>query len=380
MLNLPQPLLDLASAVPPQVLAGITAGAAPIDVLADFAASLPLPLQAPDATPSVPTGASEVSRADALTFAELAVVPRLVDSFGPAATGVVAAGEAFAITVNYDDPVTGFHGVQLQSLLDGTTVFAVDGTDFNSPADVVADLDLARPQAVSPLFAAMVSDAGIAASAGREVVFSGASLGGALAQVAGYETAHALLAADPAYAGRIGVFGLDALGGRDAAESLNGGVLDPAVLDRLNAVNIHTVSDIVSHVGSHLGETLTFPAVDAAGDPVVLSAAESHVNLVSLSATLSNDGLFAAGVRGDPGEVGGLALLANAYGPALADAFAHGAFDSVLGTPAPTTPASGGVLDLSGRFVDFDADMDGSVDLRILLDGTTPGAGESLIA
>ena len=370
---------ELQAFVAPSLLEAVAAGTPAIDVLADFAASLPPSLQAPDATPSIPTGLSEVSRSDALGYAELAAVPRLVDGLGAAATGVVAGGGAYAITVNYDDPITGFHGVQLQSLLDGTTVFAVDGTDFNSPADVVADLDLGRPQAASPLFAAMVSDAGIAASAGREVVFSGASLGGALVQVAGYETAHALLAADPGYAGRIGVFGIDALGGRDATESLNGGSLDPAVLDRLNAINIHTASDIVSRIGSHLGDTLSFQAVDAAGNPVALTPDQSHVNLESLFATLSSDTLFVAGVRGDPGEIGGLALLANTYGPEVASAFAAGALDGVIGASAAATPVVGGTADPAGRFIDFDADMNGTADLRILLHGT-PASADLLIA
>ena len=177
----------------------------------------------------------------------------------------------------------------------------------------MANLDLARPQVASPAFAAMVADARAAAvGEGREVVLTGASLGGALVQVAGYETAEAILAASLAGpADRVTVLTVDSMGGRDAAEGLNAGALDPAVLERMNAFNIRTLGDIVSRIGSDLGDTLTLQAVDAAGQPVALSAQEAHVNLQSLSIALSSDALFAAGTRGDPGEVGGLTLLAN---------------------------------------------------------------------
>jgi hypothetical protein len=149
----------------------------------------------------------------------------------------------------------------------------------------------------------MVADARTAAVAGgREVVFTGASLGGALVQVGGYEAAEAILAAAPGYAGRVTVFGVDSLGGRDATESLNGGRLDPAVLERMNALHIRTEGDVVSRVGSHLGDTISFQAVDAAGNPVLLSAREAHVNIPSLLATLSSDALFAAGARRARGD------------------------------------------------------------------------------
>lgn len=385
MLNLPllptTSLLDLQSALAPSLLDAVAAGTPPIAVLADFAAALPPPLQGPDATPSVPTGASDLTRTEALEYATLAAAPRLLEVLGPDATGLVVGDDAFAVTETYEDAASGFYAVQLRSLFDGRTVFAAQDTNFRSIADVVADLDLARPQAASPAFAAMVADAGTAAlDGGREVVFAGASLGGALAQVAGYETAEAILAAAPGYAERVTVFGVDPLGGRDAAESLNGGVLDPAALERLDALNIRTAGDIVSRTGSHLGDTVTFQAVDSAGNPVALTADQAHVNLESLFATLSSDALFAAGVRGDPGEIGGLALLANRFGPDVADAFAQAVLDGVVGPPAPPALRGTGAFDPGGRFFDLDADSNGTVDLRAFLDGATPAAGDLLIA
>jgi hypothetical protein len=381
MVNLPLSLFGLDGGLASSLLGAVSSGVSPIAVLADFAAALPAPLQGPDATPAVPTGASEASRAEALAYTALSTVPRLVEVLGPQATGIVVGDDAFAIAETYADPLSGFGAVQLRSFSDGRAVFAVADTNFGSVADVVADFDLARPQVASPAFAAMVADAAAAAVAeGREVAFVGASLGGALVQVAGYEVAEAILAASPGYEGRIEVFGVDALGGRDATETLNGGRLDPAVLEQLDALHIRTEGDIVSQTGSHLGDTITFQAVDAAGSPVVLSAAEAHVNLESLFATLSSDALFDAGERGDPGEIGGLALLANALGPSLSEAFSDAALSGAFGPPAPVRLRGSGSLDPTGRVFDYDADVDGDVDVRALLGGAVPGAGDLLIA
>jgi hypothetical protein len=379
------------SALPPGAVAALgpllldvlgPAAAAPYDALAALADALPGPLRGPDATPSLPTGASEIPRADAFTYGALAAVPRIVAALGPLARGVVVGGETFAIAATYDDPASGFGAVQLRSLLDDRSVFAVDSTDFRSLPDIVADLNLARPQVASPAFAAMVADARAAAvGEGREVVLTGASLGGALVQVAGYETGEAILAAslaDPA--DRVTVFSVDALGGRDAAETLNGGTLDPAVLERMNALNIRTLGDIVSRVGSDLGDTLTFQALNAAGQPLALSAQQAHVDLQSLFITLSSDALFAAGTRGDPGEVSGLTILANTFGPRLPEILSDPALAEALGAafarPGPPEPPFGGSLDPTGGSFNLDPNRDGVVDLRVLLGG----AGDLLIA
>ena len=166
------------------------------------------------------------------------------------------------------------------------------------------------------------------------------------------------------------MFGVDSLGGRDATESLNGGRLDPAVLERLNALHIRTEGDVVSRVGNHLGDTLSFRTADATGNPVMLSAREAHANVESLLATLSSDALFAAGRRGEPAEIGGLAELANTFGSGLGGAF---------GRPEPARLPGTGAFDPTGRFFDLDADRDGDVDLRVLLDGAVPGAGDLLL-
>jgi hypothetical protein len=382
MVSFPISLPGVGDTLPTSLLGAVAAsGVSPIAVLADVATALPEPLRSPDPTPSVPTGASDLSRADALEFAALAVIPRVVANLGPRASGALVGDDAFAVAETYDDPVSGFDAVQLRSLSDDRVVFTLGGTDFGSLADVVADLNLSRPQVASPAFAAMVADAvGAAVADGREVVFAGASIGGALAQVAGYETAEAILAASPATADRVTVFGVDPLGGRDAAEWLNGGRLDPAVLERMNALSIRTEGDIVSRTGSHLGDMLSFDAVDAAGNPVLLSAPEAHVNFISLVTTLSSDALFSAGTRGDPGEIGGLVLLANTFGPALSGALVDPALVAALDRPGPPGLPGIGAIDPTEQFFDLDADSNGDVDLRVVLQGTVVGSGDLLIA
>lgn len=374
MLNLSAAPLGAEAALASLVLDALDTGESPLALLADVAAALPEPLRGPDATPSLPTGASDVARADAFTYAALAAAPRLLEAFGPVATGVEVGGESFVFAESYVDPESGFNAVQLRSLSDDRAVFAVDGTDFESLPDVVADLDLGRPQVDSPAFAAMVADATAAALAeDRDVVFTGASLGGALVQVGGYETAEAVLAASPADPDRVTVFTVDPLGGRDAAEDLNGGALDQAVLERMDALNIRTEGDVVSRTGSHLGDTLSFQAVDSAGNPVQLPAEDAHVNLESLFATLSSDELFAAGVRGDPGEIGGLTLLANTFGPGASEVLVALLPDGLPGADEPDGLPAGGSIDPSGGFFGFDPDTDGDVDLRVAL---RQGAGD----
>ena len=108
---------------------------------------------------------------------------------------------------------------------------------------------------------------------------------------------------------------------------------------------------------------------------MVLSAQQAHVNFESLFANLSSDVLFAEGTRGDPGEVGGLTLLANTFGPAvpelLADPAVAEALAGLLDRPAPPGLPGGGTLDPAGRFFDFDANRDGTADLRVLLGGAS---------
>jgi hypothetical protein len=297
------PLAELRSAV----------GELDIARLEGFATSLPPELSGPDETGEVPTGASSIARPEAALGAELSASARIVRAIGPEAETVQAEGRSFQVVGRYDDPVSGFDAIHLRAL-DGTEdVFALDGLEVGSEPDTLAALALGRPQAESPEFTRLVAEASNAALLeGRSLMFVGPSLGGALAQVAAYETSEALLAAGATPGtGAVRLVTVDPLGGRDAAESLNGGSLDPAVLEVINALNLRTEGDLISRIGSHIGETISFRPVNSAGEPVMLSTADAHVNVESLLATLRSDALFAAGERGAPAEIGGFARLSN---------------------------------------------------------------------
>jgi hypothetical protein len=176
------------------------------------------------------------------------------------------------------------------------------------------------------------------------------------------------------------VFTVDALGGRDAVEGLNGGALNPAVLADINALNIRTEGDIVSRIGSHIGDTLTFQPVNRAGQPVELAVRDAHVNVESLFTTLSSDALYAAGVRGAPQEIGLLTAVANAAGPIAAEVFDElGGLGVVHNKPEPPRLPGVAGYDPTGRFFNVDADANGAVDLRVFFVGTVPGATDLLV-
>jgi hypothetical protein len=345
--------------------------------LNDFAAlveQLPGGIGAPDATGEVPTGSAEIGREQAVLAAGLAAAPRIVEALGPNAQSVEVQGQTFAVAERYEDPVSGLSALRLTPLAGGAEVFAVDGTQSGSTADQVADATLGRLQVESGSFAEMVQDAvQVGLMEGRPVFFVGASLGGAVAQVAAYETAEALVAAGSGPGtSAVQLVTIDALGGRDAAEDLNGGVLDPAALALITALNVRTEGDIVSRVGSHIGATLTLPALDAQGNAVELDAADAHVNVVSLLQNLGNDQLFAAGLQGAPPEISGFAAASNAASDELIQLWLatgpHG------GEPAPDLQQLPGTasFDATGTRWSLDADDNGTVDLAVQLATPSP--------
>ena len=335
--------------------------------LEDLLADLPPELTRPDATGEVPTGAATITREEAELGASLAAVPRIVRAIGPEAVTVETAGRTFQVVERYDDPVSGFDAIHLRALDGGEDVFAVDGLEVGSEPDTLSSLDLARPQVRSAEFQEFVLDARDAALAGRSLFFAGPSLGGAGAQVAAYETAEAILAAgaNPG-TGAIRLVTVDALGGRDAAESINGGTLDPAALSLLNALNLRTEGDIISRIGSHIGQTITFQGVDINGQPVQLSVEDAHVNIPSLLATLRSDALFAAGSRGTVQEIGGFAALSNLAAGEFVERLAASRGDNPEGDiPLQLTGTAN--FDAAGTRWELDADRNGAVDVAVNL-------------
>jgi hypothetical protein len=348
-----------------------------IDVarLEEVVMGLPPELSGPDATGEVPTGASSITRPDAALGGTLAASARIVRALGPEAMTVHAEGRNFQVVGRYDDPATGFDAIHLRALDGPEDVFVTDGLEVGSDPDNLAALSLGRTQANSPEFARMVADAQNAALVdGRALSFVGPSLGGALAQVASYETAQGLLAAgvNPG-TGTLRLLTIDPLGGRDAAESLNGGVLDPTALNMINGVNLRTDGDLVSRIGSHLGATITFQPVNAAGQPVELAPEEAHANVASLLATLRNDALFAAGQVGPPAEISGFAQLSDAAADRFREvALANGTLDNPEGDIPLQVPGTAR-FDPTGTQWVLDANQDGAPDMVVGLSAPVAG-------
>lgn len=353
-----------------------------LDELAALAARFPAPFAGPDATGEVPTGGGATpnfGREELAVLASLAAAPRIAEALGPQAQTFLLRGEAFTIAERYEDPETGFSALRLTPGAPGAEIFAIDGLEVGSPADAVAAATLGRLQVESDVFRAMIQDAASLGAAGGEVAFVGPSLGGAIAQVAAYETAEALLAAGAAPGfGDVQLVTVDPLGGADATRAINDGALDPAALAVIEALNLRTEGDLVSRIGSHLGPTLTLPGRDAAGQVVALTPAEAHVNAVSLLRNLSDDSFFATGVPGAPAEISGFAAAANA----VADEAI--ALWRVLGATEEATPEAlqirgTAALDPTRTLWSLDADANGAVDLAVALTSPLDPARDDLV-
>jgi hypothetical protein len=355
------------------------AGDLDVSRLEGVAMSLPPELSGPDTTGEVPTGASSIMRPEAALGATLSASARILRALGPQAEIVQTEGHSFQVVGRYDDPATGFDAVHLRALDGPQDVFVTDGLEVGSDPDTLAALSLGRTQAASPEFARMIGDAQNAALAdGRGLMFAGPSLGGALAQVAAYETAESLLAAGAQPGtGALRLLTVDPLGGRDAAESLNGGSLDPAALDLINGVNLRTDGDLVSRIGSHLGATITFQPVNSAGQPVELSTEEAHVNVESYLATLRSDQLFAAGQLGAPPEISGFAQLSDAASARFREmALANGVLDEPEGEIPLQLPGTARFNEAGTQWM-LDANQDGASDLVVGLSAPVAAASAS---
>lgn len=347
--------------------------------LAALALRLPPDLAGPDATGEVPTGSAAIGREALAVAATLSAAARIVMALGPQAETIETAGLRFTVGERYQDAESGFSALLLTPEDGGPVVFSVDGLQVGSRADEVAAATLGRLQVESDAFRAMIADAAQFGAA-EGVVFAGPSLGGAVAQVAAYETAEALRDAGvPVQIGDVQLVTVDPLGGVDAARAINGGVLDPALLALIEAVNIRTEGDIVSRIGSHLGATLTFPARDATGQVVAVNAAEAHVNALSLLQNLSSDALFSEGVFGPPAEIAGFALASNAAADEVIALWrAIGATEEAeIARPLQITGTAS--LDPARRTWSLDADDNGSVDLAVLLSSPLDPGRDALV-
>jgi hypothetical protein len=353
--------------------------------IATLAEGLPAGLGDPDATGEVPTGSAAIGREQAAIGASLAAAPRIVEALGGAnVQSVEVRGETFLVSGIYEDEVSGFSALRLTPVTNGVgggrEVFAIDGLEVGSRADEVAAATLGRLQVESDAFRLMVAEAAaVGILEGRQVEFTGPSLGGAIAQVAAYETAEALVRAQsPLGTGAVQLVTVDPLGGRDAAEAINGGTLDPTALNLIAALNIRTEGDVVSRIGSHIGTTLTLPALDAQGNRVELDAADAHVNVVSLLQNLNSDALFAQGQLGAPAEISGFAAASDAASEAVIQAWlASGERDD--GPPGELQIPGTARFDATGTVWTLDADDNGTVDIAVTLRSPVDQATADLV-
>ena len=357
-----------------------------LDELAALAARFPAPFAGPDATGEVPTGGGATpnfGREELAVLASLAAAPRIAEALGPQAETFLLRGEAFTIAARYEDLETGFSALRLTPVEPGAPggaeIFAIDGLQVGSRADAVAAATLGRLQVDSDVFRAMIQDAASLGAAGGEVVFVGPSLGGAIAQVAAYETAEALLAAGAAPGfGDVQLVTVDPLGGADAARAINAGALEPAALAVIEALNLRTEGDLVSRIGSHLGPTLTLPGRDAVGEVVALTPAEAHVNAVSLLRNLSDGSFFVTGVPGAPPEISGFAAAANAVADE-AIALWRALCATEDATPEALQIRGTAALDPTRTVWSLDADANGAVDLAVALTSPLDPARDDLV-
>ncbi|WP_203074819.1 hypothetical protein [Falsiroseomonas ponticola] len=342
---------------------------------------LPPEYRGPDSTGEVRTGLSDFLQIQVEVGAALSATARVVHTLGPDAIAMQVRGYDFAVNKQYNDNDSGFSAIQVLPADGGPMIFVIDGLEVGSIADTVAAVDLGGIQVRSAAFQEMIADAVQAQLAlGRGIQFVGPSLGGAVAQVAAHEAAEALLATgQPVAPGAVKLITVDALGGRDAAEALNGGSLDAGALSVINALNIRTQGDLISRIGSHIGESLSFQAVDANGNPIAVTAADAHVNVTSLLRTLPDATLYNAGVRGAPEEVSGFALVANALGRPIADGYlASGERDDPNALVPLQVPGTAELVN-NNTLYRLDADSDGTLDIAVLTSQPVPQAVADLV-
>lgn len=224
---------DIADLPAPQAVADFIANLDDLNFarLEGLLDQLPPEYRGPDATGEVRTGLSDFLQIQVEVGAALSATARVVNTLGPDAIAMQVRGYDFAIIEQYNDNDSGFSAIKVLPADGGPMSFVIDGLEVGSVADTVAAVDLGGLQLRSAAFQAMIADAVEAqATLGRGVQFVGPSLGGAVAQVAAYEAAEALIAAGvPTAPGTVRLLTVDALGGRDAAEALNGGTLDPEI-------------------------------------------------------------------------------------------------------------------------------------------------------
>ncbi|MBY0471463.1 hypothetical protein K2X30_09875 [bacterium] len=134
-------------------------------------------------------------------------------------------------------------------------VFAIAGTQ-PAGTDILTDLELGKSQAWSPAFFKMVKDAVNYIKAGGKVMFTGHSLGGALAEAAAYLTEFQLFRDDLSIdrrRGKVAVTSWNGFGGKEVVRKLGLPIYED-IAGEINSVVYRNEKDIVSKIGQPFGE------------------------------------------------------------------------------------------------------------------------------
>jgi hypothetical protein len=158
------------------------------------------------------------------------------------------------------DPLSGLKAVVYKSAdaNERPTIVSIAGTETRS--DRIVDANLGLMQARSPAFQRLVNYVANSARAAPDgswpkIVITGHSLGGGLAQIFGHNLTVALKARGQLEAAQnLRIVTWNSLGGLKPLKRL--GNFDPEVAKNIAALNYYAPGDVVSLIGTHLGETV----------------------------------------------------------------------------------------------------------------------------
>ncbi|MGZ3693315.1 MAG: HEAT repeat domain-containing protein [Bdellovibrionota bacterium] len=139
-------------------------------------------------------------------------------------------------------------------------VLALGGTQ--TFGDLLVDVNLGVLQAQSPAYAEMLKKAVEAMPNWKgELVITGHSLGGGLAQVFGHDLTAALLASgNKEAASRVRVVSWNGFGGQNPLKRM--GRYSSDVAKEMKVTNYYVPNDPVSRIGTHIGEMVRLPSLD----------------------------------------------------------------------------------------------------------------------
>ena len=157
----------------------------------------------------------------------------------------------YDVAKTYADPQTGLkyaYYSPLSHLDSRPRIFSIGGTQGYS--DVLADLNLGVSQRQSPAFKEMVAMVAADVRNGKDVLITGHSLGGGLAQAFAYDVQAMLQGVE--HAGTVRMTSWNAFGAKELIERT--GTFDQKIADQIIGVNYYVPGDVVSQIGTPIGK------------------------------------------------------------------------------------------------------------------------------